>query len=258
MRHALLLSLLFVAVSASGAQPAAGGPDPGPGAAGAKPKIAVVIDDFGLTYKKNVPDEDWYKVSWPATFAVMPESPRTELAAKRVKETGHELIIHFPFDPFLSLALPKDRLDPADVDKVSALLDKAFRQIPQPVGLNNHRSYKATQSAPLMKAFMARLKTHKVYFIDSHVSPKSVAYDEARSAGIPAGRSYIFLEEPKHYTKEFCIAMLRRAAAHARKNGSGIVIGHHYFHGTYEGRVEEVPKLQAQGFDFVFASDLVK
>lgn len=223
-----------------------------------KPKIAVVIDDFGLTYKKNVPDEDWYKVAWPVTFAVMPQSPRTKEAAKRTKETGHELIIHFPFDPFLSLALPKDRVDEGDLSKVEALLEKAFQQIPEPAGLNNHRSYKATKNAPLMKAFMERLKKRKVYFIDSRVSPKSAAYAEAKAAGIPAGQNYIFLEEPKHYSKDFAIAMLRRAAAHAKKSGSVIVIGHHYYHGTFEGLVEEVPKLQAEGFEFVFASQLVR
>ncbi|MBI3552127.1 MAG: divergent polysaccharide deacetylase family protein [Elusimicrobia bacterium] len=240
-----------------------------------KPRLAVVIDDFGLTYPKDQPDEDWMKLSWPVTFAVMPESPRTRQAAARSKETGHELIIHFPFDPFLSLALPKDKASEEDLGKVRKLLEKSFDQILGPKGLNNHRSYKATKNAPLMAEFMKLLKPKGVYFLDSWVGPKSVAYAEARKAGIPAAVNSIFLDgthEPKGRKakdlkvladaiakdKAVCIRCLRTAAKLARKNGHSVAIGHHYFHGTYECLIEEVPKLQADGFEFVFASALAR
>lgn len=223
-----------------------------------RPKIAVVIDDFGLTYPKNVPDEAWMKVDFPITYAVMPESPRTTRAAKETRESGHELIIHFPFDPFLNLDLPKDAASPEDVEKVKKLLENALKQIPHAVGLNNHRSYRATQNRPLMAEFMKLWKPKGLYFLDSKVSPKSVAYDEAKKAGIPAAVNVVFIDEAKVHDKQFCIRMLRRAASYARKNGAVIVIGHHYFHGTYEGLMEEVPRLKNEGFDFVFASALMR
>ncbi|MCX5794788.1 MAG: divergent polysaccharide deacetylase family protein [Elusimicrobia bacterium] len=257
--NSLLCLLLFASLPASGAQPATS-PGAQPQAARpSAPKIAVVLDDFGLTYKPNVKDEAWMAVKWPVTFAVMPESPRTKEAAKATKAAGHELIIHFPFDPFLSLDLPKDRVSDADLAKVRKLLDKSFRDIPGAVGLNNHRSLKATKNRPLMKAFMADLRSKGVYFLDSHVSPKSVAGDEARAAGLRVAVNQMFLESPPHYNnKPFCQKILRRVAAMARKRGSAVVIGHHYFPGTYECLTEEVPKLQAEGFEFVFASDLAK
>jgi len=227
------------------------------GTASAGPKIAVVIDDFGLTYPKNVPDAEWMKIDWPITFAVMPESPRSTKAAQETLKNGHELIVHFPFDPFLSLQMPKEAASLEDMEKVKALLEKSLKQISGPVGLNNHRSYRGTQNRPLMAAFMKILKPKGLYFLDSKVSPRSVAYDEAKKAGIPAAENNVFLDEAKVHNKEFCIRMLRRAAAQARKRGSVIVIGHHYFHGTFEGLMEEVPKLQAEGFEFVFASALL-
>ena len=116
----------------------------------AKPKIAVVIDDFGLTYPKNVPDEEWMALKFPVTYAVMPESPVTKKAAQRATETGHEVIVHFPFDPFQKLILAKDAAAPEDVKSCEALLEKSFKQIPQHKGLNNHRSYKGTMNRPLM------------------------------------------------------------------------------------------------------------
>ena len=250
----MCLLALPASLPASGEQPAPSG-TARPGA----PKIAVVLDDFGLTYKKNVKDTQWMAVTWPVTFAVMPESPVTKQAAMATKAAGHELIIHFPFDPFLKLDLPKDKVSQSDLDKVRKLMEKSFRDIPGAVGLNNHRSYKATMNRPLMNAFMKELKPKGVYFLDSHVSPKSVAGEEARQAGLRVAVNQMFLESPPHYNnKPFCEKVMGRVASIARKRGSAVVIGHHYFPGTYECLKEMVPKLQTEGFQFVFASELAK
>lgn len=230
----------------------------GPAAPSSKPRIALVIDDFGLTYPKNVPDEEWMKLAFPLTFAVMPESPRTTKAAQAAKASGKEVLVHFPFDPFLSLSLPAREASSEDVRKVMDLLEKSFRTIPGASGLNNHRSYKATQNAPLMRAFMKEFKKKGLFFVDSGVSPKSVAYLEAASAGIRTARNDLFLDEARRHDKAFCRRMLRRAADIARKKGHAVAIGHHYFHGTFEGITEMAPELQKEGFEFVFASQVVR
>jgi polysaccharide deacetylase 2 family uncharacterized protein YibQ len=239
----------------------------------AAPRIAVVIDDFGLTYPKDVPDDKWMALKFPMTFADMPVSPRTTKVAEEIKASGHELIIHYPFDKYQKLKLPKDSVDPEDMKSVVALLDKAFKQIPGPVGLNNHQSLRGTANRPMMAAFMQLLKPHGIYFLDSRVGPKTVAYDEALKAGIPAAINGIFLDgshEPKaRHSKDpkvlaeaiakdkaVCVHYLRYSADQARKHGSAVAIGHHYYHGTYECLVEEIPKLQAAGIEFVFASAL--
>jgi polysaccharide deacetylase 2 family uncharacterized protein YibQ len=241
----------------------------------AKPRLAVVIDDFGLTYPKDQPDADWMKISWPITFAVMPVSPRTKAAAEQTKKNGHELIIHFPFDKYLSLELPKDHVSPEDMKKVESLFTKAFEQIPDAKGLNNHQSLRGTANRPMMEAFMKRLKPKGIYFIDSRVGPKTVAVDEARKAGIPTALNTYFLDgtkeprarhakDPKVLEKAIaadkanCVKYLREAAGLARKRGAAVTIGHHYYHGTYECLVSEVPKLQQEGIEFVFASAVVK
>ncbi|MBI5210063.1 MAG: divergent polysaccharide deacetylase family protein [Elusimicrobia bacterium] len=222
------------------------------------PRIAVVLDDFGLTYKKNVPDEKWMAVRWPVTFAVMPESPRTRQAARETLANGHELIIHFPFDPFLKLDLPKGSASPADLEKVRKLFDRCLAHIPGAKGVNNHRSFRATQNRPMMAEFMKLVRERGMFFVDSGVSTKSVALAEARAAGLKAGRGGIFLEDGSKHDKPVCVRLLRRAAAMARKNGSVIAIGHHYWQGTYDCLTEQVPKLQQEGFEFVFASAVVR
>lgn len=239
-----------------------------------RPKLAVVIDDFGFGYKKDQPEEDWFALKFPMTYALMPVSPHTERDAALIPKSGHELIIHFPFDKYLSLKLPKDHVDPEDEKKVDALLSKALTQIPDAKGLNNHQSYRGTMNRPMMAAFMTKIKGKVGFFLDSHVSQQSVAYEEAKKAGIPAAVNMIFLDgtnETKNRKKggaaleagiekdkAGCIHYLRVAAAHARKHGSAVAIGHHYYHGTYRCLVEELPKLQKEGFELVFASQLAK
>jgi hypothetical protein len=224
----------------------------------AAPRIAVVLDDFGLTYKPNPPDEDWMALDEPLTFAVMPESPRTKLAAKATLAAGKELIIHYPFDPFQKFDLAQDAATPADVEKASKLLEKSFKQIPGAVGLNNHRSDRATKNRPLMAAFMKILKTKGVYFVDSKVSPQTVAGSEAKAAGIPTATNYIFLDTAQIHTRPFCEKMLARAVARARLKGDTLVIGHHYFHGTFDCLKAEMPRYAKEGVEFVKASQLVR
>lgn len=257
-----MLTLLLSFVVAAGAAPRLA------------PRLAVVIDDFGLTYPKDQPDADWMSLKYPLTYAVMPASPRTTKVAKETTAAGHELIIHFPFDKYLSLKLPKDKVDAEDWSKVEAFMDKAFAQIPSPIGLNNHQSYRGTMNQPMMAAFMKRLKDKKIYFLDSRVSEKSVAYAEARKAGIPSAVNGIFLdgraeararrkggaelEAAIEADKRGCIRYLRMAAARARQKGEAIAIGHHYYRGTYRCLAEELPKLQAEGIELVHASALTR
>ncbi|MDD5656136.1 MAG: divergent polysaccharide deacetylase family protein [Elusimicrobia bacterium] len=232
----------------------------GAGVAGAQapgPRVAVVLDDFGLNYRKTPPDAEWLRLGFPLTCAVMPESPRTKAAAAAVKAAGKELIIHFPFDPFLRLKLAQDRVLPEDKRLVDELLAKSLKAIPGGAGLNTHRSDRATRNGPLMAAFTAELKGKAGFFLDSRVSPKSVAYEQARAAGLPAAVNDLFLEAPGHYNDEaFCRRVLRQAALRARRRGSAVVIGHHYFRATLECLKIEVPKLQGEGITFVPVSAL--
>jgi polysaccharide deacetylase 2 family uncharacterized protein YibQ len=218
-----------------------------------RPRIAVILDDFGLDYKKTPPDSSWCSLPFPLTFAVMPRSPRTKEAALGAKACGKEVLIHFPFDPFLRLELPAEAPSPADIRKVSGLLEECVRTIPGAVGLNTHRSLKATRNGPLMRWFAGEVSRRKLFFVDSFVSPKSAAYSEARAAGLRCARNDLFLE-PRRPDEAVCRGVLRSAAAIARRRGLAVVIGHHYHRTTLRCLESEVPALEKEGFEFVFAS----
>lgn len=250
----ILISLLFFCPPLMGGE-----------ATPAKPRIAVVLDDFALTYKKSVKDEEWLAVKWPLTCAVMPTYKKNRYglntvdSAKKLALAGHEVVIHFPFDPFLKLELPKDKVSEKDLAAVRKLLAESLADMSGARGINNHRSYGATKNRPLMAAFMKDLQGKGLYVLDSHVSPKSVAAEEARKAGLKTVVNDLFLEGPPRYdNRAVCEKIMRQVAARARKHGSAVVIGHHYYRGTYDCLQAMVPKLQGEGFEFVFASQLAK
>jgi len=222
------------------------------------PRIAVIIDDFGLNYRHTPPDEDWCALPFRLTFADMPRSPRTKKAADLIRACGKELIVHFPFDPFLKLELPRGGEPSArDTRLVADLLDECFRTIPGAKGLNTHRSLKATQNPALMRWFLVEYKKRGLYFVDSAVTPKTVAYKEALAVGVPAVKNDLFLEGP-HPSREECAKVMRMAAKLARSRGEAVVIGHHYHRSTYACLKEEIPKLEKEGFEFVYASRLAR
>ncbi|MDX6768651.1 MAG: divergent polysaccharide deacetylase family protein [Elusimicrobiota bacterium] len=223
-----------------------------------RPRLAVVIDDFGFDSRRTPKDEEWAALPFPASFAVMPASPRTRQAAAVLRAAGREVLVHFPFDPFLPLTLPEDALDPQDWAKVEALLERSLREVPGAAGLNNHVSPRATRNRPLMRAFMARLKGRVGFFLDSRVTASSVAYEEARAAGVPAVREYTFLDTDRPGDAEFCAAMLHRAAARARRAGEAVAIGHHYHRATLDCLRAELPRLEASGVELVLASRLAR
>lgn len=222
----------------------------------ARGKLAVVIDDFGFDYPTTPPDAEWWALPFPFTAAVMPESPRTRKAAEGAKAAGRQVILHLPFDPFLSLKLPKESLDPSDAEKVQKLWEKALKQVPEAVGVNNHRSYKGTMNRPMMAWFMPKVKEKGWFFVDSRVSGKTVAYEEARKAGLKGAINDFFLEEPKT-GEAFCLKWLKAGAAVAKRRGSAIVIGHHYYRTTLDCLKKGLPELAAQGVDLVPVSALV-
>jgi|GEM_PF-1628306 len=221
------------------------------------PRVAVIIDDFGRTSKHNPPDEDWMTLDEPMTFTVIPREPRTIIVAQLAKQYGKELMIHFPFDPYENYD-PNDVETSSDAIKAVKLMRSTLKLLPNAVGLNNHRSLLATQNRPLMHAFMRRLRPTGLFFVDSMVSSMTVAGAEARAAGIRTASNSIFLDTIQVHTREFCVDMLAIAIKRAQRRGRGVVIGHHYYKGTFECLRDEMPRYKEQGIVFVPASKVVR
>ena len=109
--------------------------------ANGKPKIAIIIDDIGLD--KNQIDR-LLDISVPLNFAILPDLPYSNYAAKMANDKGWEVILHLPMEPketsgyfaedagenALLVGLPKSEI----LDRLKYNLSS----VPYVKGVNNH------------------------------------------------------------------------------------------------------------------------
>ncbi|OGR03553.1 MAG: hypothetical protein A2511_15695 [Deltaproteobacteria bacterium RIFOXYD12_FULL_50_9] len=190
---------------------------------GAKPRVAIVIDDMG--YHRDT-GERLIKLNLPLSFAFLPHGPFTADLQNEAKRQGRDILLHFPMEP-----------DNAKVDAgpgvvtlgmVRGGLDKIFAedlaQVPKAIGVNNHMGSKFTRNREAMQAFLHQLKKRDLFFLDSRTDVKSVGEEMAKDLGIKTGHRSVFLDNDQ--VREKVEAQLESLYAAAEKHGSAIGIGH--------------------------------
>lgn len=187
----------------------------------------------------------------PVTLGVGPV--RQELPARR-----REILLHLPMEPQGYPEVDPGQ-DPILVGmpraEIARRLDQALTGLPHVRGVNNHMGSAATAHAATMDAVMAELRARDLVFLDSLTSPRSVAYDRARAAGVPAARNRIFLDaDPEDRGR--IAARLQRLVEAARSTGFAVGIGHPH-RATLAVLRAELPRLAAAGVQLVTLSELL-
>jgi len=121
--------------------------------------------------------------------------------------------------------------------------------------VNNHMGSAATADSLLMDALMAEIDRRGLRFLDSLTSPRSVAYQAARAAGVPALRNRLFLDVD-HQDEAAITASLEALIASARARGQAVGIGHPHA-ATAAVLARELPRYAAEGVRFVTVSELI-
>jgi len=102
---------------------------------------------------------------------------------------------------------------------------------------------------------MATLAERGLRFLDSLTTSRSVAWQAARRAGVPAARSRLFLDaEPADEAS--VAARLGELVATARRSGAAIGIAHPHA-ATAAALTREIPRHLAEGVRFVTVSQLM-
>ncbi|MFH1915188.1 MAG: divergent polysaccharide deacetylase family protein [Pseudomonadota bacterium] len=190
------------------------------------PGMAIVIDDIGEDIRVL---KGLLALDFPVTLAVWPNAGQTRESVRLIKNSGHDLIIHFPMEP---MGYPA--YDPGGDALFTTMSDEAIRQrvaenldrIPEAIGVNNHMGSKFTAHAPGMQVALAELRRRSLFFLDSLTTSRSVARATARKIGIPFYERDIFLDNVRDVSA--ITLQLRKAESVALKNGSAIAIGHPY------------------------------
>jgi len=187
-------------------------------------KIAIIIDDMG----QNLPGTtELLKIDQPLTFSFLPHTPHFAAEVKEVEARGQEVFLHLPMEP-----LPSTGANPGPDAITTAMTDDQIQQrvrelastLSDAKGANNHMGSLATADPRVMGDVVTALKSVNLPFVDSRTQPKSVGYETARAAGLPAAANSLFIDRER--TVSAVKARLREAALLAQKHGAVIVIGH--------------------------------
>lgn len=188
-----------------------------------RPRLALVIDDFGYNYSVA---ERIARLKLCATWAIIPGTPHGRKIAEYAVGLGQPFLLHVPMQAMGDPNGGRNYVIGVDVaekemSKYLALLQKDF---PHAIGINNHRGSKATSDAPAMRRFMKSLSATRWGFLDSRTSGKTVAGKMARSYRIPTAQNQVFIDG----TTDLPTMKARfNVALHlAKKNGNAVAICH--------------------------------
>lgn len=162
---------------------AAGGPGGG--------ALALVIDDVGHS------DEALARLArlkGPLALAVLPGAPRAAEAAALARARGWDLLVHLPMEPSGGGGEPAAIGAGDDGDAIARKVEDALARLPGAIGLNNHQGSAATRDPRVMRAVLAVVKRHGLFFLDSRTSPSTVAAAEAHRVGVATLSRDVFLD----------------------------------------------------------------
>ena len=219
-----------------------------------KPKLAVIIDDFG--YSDNEVIRGFLELDERITISIIPGHSFSSLIAREGKQKGKEVIIHMPMEPELYREGEEEYILTRDLSasEIQKRIESAFQEMPEAVGMNNHMGSLFTADKYLMGIVANSLKRKGVYFIDSLTSPRSVAYEVVKEAGIFSAVRTVFLDNKRK--KSEIRTQFVRAMEIAKRTGKAVAIGH-----VYSQTLEVFKDMLSQGefseITITYASDVV-
>ncbi len=233
-----------------------------PSASNAKqPKLAIIIDDFGLN-RKGV--REMMAINRHMTFAVMPYLKYSKQDAAAAHGKGYEVILHLPMQSqkvdnpvWLGPNPVKTGMKETEIQRI---VSDSLASIPYSVGVNIHMGALSSENARVVSSVMHTVKSKGLYFVDSVTSSKTVCKTVARDVGVRFIARDIFLEGPDEKTKPYIKQQLEKAGDMALKYGYAVVTGHVGSAGgveTANAIKEMIPVLESKGIRFVFISELI-
>ncbi len=221
-----------------------------------KPRICLIIDDGG--YQKGAALEALYDFKVPVTCSLIPHTQYSHFLAEDFPSHGVEVMCHLPMEGHERVpagAYQEFLKKGMDVETAKVELKRGLADLPNCKGLNNHMGSVATTDLRLMEAVCEELKSQNMFIIDSKTSPKAVVGKAAKLVGLPVAQREFFLDNQK--TPATVIRQMRRTKDYALKHGLAVAIGHFNVI-TLKTLKVEVQKLESQGFQFVYASEVVR
>lgn len=139
--------------------------------------------------------------------------------------------------------------------EIADRIEGALKSVPGAVGMSNHMGSLATEKEEIMDAVMFTLAKHNLFFLDSLTTPRSVAYESARRAGIPALKRDVFLDNDN--SPQYVLIQMKQLVSLAMRRGKAVGIGH-LRETTLEGIKLALPYLEEKGVEVVPLNELLR
>jgi len=219
-----------------------------------KGTLVFIIDDAGNNLKELEP---FLRIQFPFTIAVLPGLPHSAEAARRIRESGKEVILHQPME-----AIGGQEPGPgaiysgmSDVE-IRAVLSRNIEEIGPVAGMNNHQGSKITMDREAMRTILAFCEEKGIHFIDSRTTSDSVVPAVANQMGIRIAERNVFIDNEQN--KDAMLRYISNGLARAQRSGSAVMIGHTWSPDLAPLLAAQFPDFVEQGYILKTASDIIK
>jgi polysaccharide deacetylase 2 family uncharacterized protein YibQ len=218
-------------------------------------QAAIIIDDIGYDLK---PVKELLKIKADLTFAILPLCPHTREAAEMFHRAHRETLLHLPMEP---VSYPREKPGPGALftdmndEELIFQLEKDIADVPYISGVNNHMGSKFMMDEKKLTLIFNKLKTNKLFFIDSRTSADSKAFATAEKVGLKIAGRKIFLDNSRDYNEIY-----NNVINTAPKDGDVspvIIIGHPYPE-TIRAINDGMKVLREKGVSVVRVSQIMK
>lgn len=219
-----------------------------------RPKLAIVIDDFGPNI--NIARK-FASLPFRLTLSVLPFLAYSSQIAKMAHGRGCDVILHLPMEPLNSRINPGPGalMTSMTSGQIRLCVAAALHISPYFDGVNNHEGSKMTMDVKGMQTLMSVLKDRRLFFIDSMTINRSVGWKEARRMGVATFKRNVFLDDTEGASaigKQIALAVKI-----ARERGAALAIGHPHDI-TLRCLQAAAPYFKKEGVQMVYARDLAR
>ncbi len=212
------------------------------------PKVSIILDDGGFRDPNNDPA---LNLPTELIFSIIPDAFYARQLAEKAYDKGFQIMIHLPMQNKPGISKPAystELMINMKEEEIKERVHKACEVIPYAKGLNNHTGSLFTLKSEPVRLLAKVLKERKMFFVDSVVVPKSIAYSVMRKEGVIAFKRDVFLDHD--YSALKIKERLLELKSIARKRGYAIGIGH-FRDLTIDVLSEELPKFNSEGIKLV-------
>jgi uncharacterized protein len=220
---------------------------------GARPVIALVIDDMGVDQARSAQVAAF---KGPMTLSYLTYAKDLAKQTAKARKTGHELLLHVSMEP-ASRAVdpgPNVLLVGMEPGEIRRRLAWGFSRFATYVGINNHMGSKFTADPFGMAVVMEELKKKGLLFLDSRTTPVTKGPELAMQLGVPLVQRNIFLDNINEVAA--VNARLAELERLAKQKGYALAIGHPR-DATIKALKAWLPTLEARGFSLVPVSAIL-